>query len=74
MIFLIYSNHNVAERLVRTLKIKIYKKMTTNDNKSYLGYLSKLGDEYNNTYHQAIGKKPIDADYSALTEEIETNP
>ena len=36
--------------------------------KSYLGYLNKLGDEYNNNYHRSIGKKPIDANYSALTE------
>ena len=41
---------------------------------TYLDYLDKLVDEYNNTYHRSIGKKSIDADYSALTEEIETNP
>ena len=39
-----YSAHNegmsvVAARFIRTLKAKIYKKMTANDNKSYLGYL-----------------------------------
>ena len=73
-----YSTHNegksvVAERFIRTSKGKIYKKMTGNDSKSYLNYLNKLADEYNNTYHRSIGKKTIDADYSALTEEIETN-
>ena len=47
--------------------------MTTNDSKSYLNYLIKLLDEYNNTYHHSIGKTAIDADYSALPEEIETN-
>ena len=41
--------------------------------KSYLPYLNKLGDQYNSTYH-SIGKKPINANYSALTEKIETNP
>ena len=41
---------------------------------TYLDYLDKLVDEYNNTYYRSIGKKSIDADYSALTEEIETNP
>ena len=30
-------------------------------------------DEYNNTYHRSIGKTPIWADYSTLTEEIESN-
>ena len=39
---------------------------------SHLDYLDKLVDEYNDTY-RSIGKKPADADYSALTEEIETN-
>ena len=52
---LIYSTHNkgksvVAERFIRTLKGKIYRKMTGNDSQSYLGYLSKLLDEYNNNY------------------------
>ena len=47
--------------------------MTTNDSKSYLGYLNKSVDEYNNAYHLSVGKKPIDPDYSALTEEIESN-
>ena len=49
------------------MKGKIYKNMATNVNKSYLGYLSKLVDEYNNTYHGSISKKSIDANYSALT-------
>ena len=44
--------------------------MTANDNKSYLPYLNKLVDQYNNTYHHSINKKPINADYSALTEKI----
>ena len=48
--------------------------MTADEGKSYLSYLNKLVDQYNNTYHHAIGKKPINADYSALTEKIETNP
>ena len=31
-------------------------------------------DEYNNTYHHSIDKKPINADYSALNKKTETNP
>ena len=46
--------------------------MPADDSKFYLGYLNKLADKYNNSYHHSIGKKPIDADYSVLTEEIET--
>ena len=36
--------------------------------------MSKFVYDYNNTYHRSICKKAIAADYSALTEEIETNP
>ena len=44
-----YSTHNegksvVAGRFVRTLNGKIYRKMTANDSKYYLGYLNKLVD------------------------------
>ena len=48
--------------------------MTANDSKSYLSYLNKLIDEYNNSYHRSIGKKPIGINYSALSKKIETNP
>ena len=37
-----------------------------------LGYLNKLVDKYKNSFHHSNGKISIDADYSALTEEIET--
>ena len=47
--------------------------MTANDNKSYLGYLNKLENEHNNTYHYSIDKKPIDADFFYLSEEIESS-
>ena len=46
--------------------------MTADDNQSYLGCLNKLVDQYNNTYHRSIGKKPIGADYSALTKVVES--
>ena len=73
-----YSTHNegkpvIAERFVKTLKAKIYQKMTPNDSKSFLSYLNKLVDQYNNTYRRSINKKPINADYSALTKKNETN-
>ena len=47
--------------------------MTGNDSKSYLPYLNKLVDQYNNTYHHSINEKPINADCSALAHEIKTN-
>ena len=48
--------------------------MLTNGIKMYLGYLNKLVDESNNSYLYSIVKKSIDADYSTLTEKIESNP
>ena len=48
--------------------------MTANDSKSHLPYLSKLVDQYNNTYHHSIDKRIANADYSALTKNIDTNP
>ena len=76
---LIYSTHNedksvIAERFIKKLKSKLYKEMTANDYKSYLPYLNKLVDQYSNTYYDSIIIKPINDDYSALTENIETNP
>ena len=75
---LMYSKHNegkslIAERFIETLKAKICKKMTANDSKSYLAYLNKLVDLYNNSYHHSVNKKPINADYSTLTEKIEAD-
>ena len=47
--------------------------MKASDSKSYLTYLNKLVDQYNNAYHHSINKKTINATYCALTEEIEMN-
>ena len=77
MIFLYWAYNEgklvVAKRFIRTLKSKIYKTMAANDSKSHLSYLNKLVDEYNNTYHNSIGKKLIDADYFTLNEETDTS-
>ena len=35
--------------------------------------MDKLVDQYNNIYHHSVNKKPINVDYFALTEKIETN-
>ena len=47
--------------------------MTANNSKYYLSYLNKSVDQYNNSYHYSINKKPINADYSDLTGKIVTN-
>ena len=56
---LVSSIHNerkliIAERFTETVKTKIYKKLTANYTKSYISYLNKLVDQYNNTYHHSI--------------------
>ena len=47
---LVYFTHDedrsvVTERFMRTLKVKIYKKMATNNSTSNLDYLKKLAEE-----------------------------
>ena len=47
---LMYSTHNkgksvITEKFIKTLKAKIYKKMTANGSKSYLLYLNKVEDQ-----------------------------
>ena len=51
------SKSIIAERFIKTLKTKIYKKITAKDSKSCLAYLNKLVDKYNNTYHHSFNKK-----------------
>ena len=68
------GNSAIVEMFIKTLKAKIYKKMTANDIKFYLTYLNKLWDQYNNSHYYSINKKPNNADYSALTGKFETNP
>ena len=71
-----YSTHIeekwvIPERFIKILKAKIYKNIS--DSKYYLSFLNKLVDQYNNTFHHFINKKPINANYWALNERIETN-
>ena len=59
-----YSVHNegksvVAERLIRTLKTKIYKYMTSTSKNVYIDKLDDLVGEYNNIY-RTIKIKPVD--------------
>ena len=62
---IIYSTHNerksvVTERFIKTLKNNIYKHMTAISKNACYDVLDEIVDEYNNTYHKTIGKKPID--------------
>ena len=50
----------VAERLIRTLKTKIYKYMTAISKNLYIDKLNDIVDDYNNTYRRTIKMKPVD--------------
>ena len=59
-----YSTHNewkfvIADRLIRTLKNKIYKYMTSVSKNVYIDKLDDIVNKYNNTYHSTIKMKPI---------------
>ena len=60
-----YSIHNqgkpvVVERLIRTLKTKIYKYMTLVSKNVYIDKLDYIVGEYNNAYHRTIKMKLVD--------------
>ena len=60
-----YSLHNegksaVAEIFLKSLKIKIYKYMTSMSNNVYTDKLDDIVSEYNNIYHSTIKMKPVD--------------
>ena len=50
----------VAERLIRTLKNKIFKHMTAISKNVYFDVLDDIVNKYNNTVHRTIKMKPID--------------
>ena len=60
-----YLTHNegksvVAERFIRTLKIKIYKYMTSISKNVYTDKLDDTVNEYNNTYHRTMKMNSAD--------------
>ena len=44
----------VSERIIRTLKNKIFKHMTTVSKNVYFDVLDDIVGDYNNTYHRTI--------------------
>ena len=74
-----YSTHNegksvVAERLIRTLRSKIYKYMNSISKNVYIDKLDDIVNEYNNTYHTTIKMKPIDVkDNTYINDDKEIN-
>ena len=61
----IYSTHNegksvVAERLIRTVKTKIYKYMISISKNVCINKLDQTVNKYNNVYLRTIKMKPVD--------------
>ena len=50
----------VAEKIIRTLKKKIYKYMTSTSKNVYIDKLDDIHDKYDNTYYSTIKMKPVD--------------
>ena len=64
----IYSTHNkgksvVAERIIRTLKNRIYKYVTSLSKNVFIDKLNDIVNKYNNTYHSTIKVNPFDVMY-----------
>lgn len=51
----------IAERLIRTIKSKLYRYFTANDTKRWIDVLPKILHAYNNSIHSSTGYKPVDA-------------
>ena len=54
---LMYYTHNDGKSVIAEGFIKSIKKAAC-DHNFYLPYLNKLVDQYNNTYHHSVNKKP----------------
>ena len=71
-----YSIHNegkyvVAERLIRNLKTKICKFMTSISKNVYIDKLNDVVNEYNNIYHRTIKTKPVDVEDNTYIDSME---
>ena len=50
----------ISERFIRTLKIKIYKNMTSISNNVYIDKLNDIVNIHNNKYHGTTEMNPAD--------------
>ena len=71
-----YSIHNegksvVAERLIRPLKNKTYKYVTSISKNVYIDKLDDIVIEYSNTYHKTIKMKSVDVKENTYIDSIE---
>jgi hypothetical protein len=55
---------NYAERVIKTIKGRIYKYFTKKQTYEYVSHLQDFVDSYNHTYHRSIRMKPADVNHS----------
>lgn len=53
---------SIAERVIRTIKEKLFRSFTLNGNHKWLELLDKVTEDYNDTKHRTIGMKPKNVD------------
>ena len=58
---------SLAERLIRTIKAKLYRYMTHNNTKKYIDILPDIIESYNNSPHSSIGNKQTPLQVHNLT-------
>ena len=71
-----YSGNNegksvVVERLIKTLKSKIYKHMTTIGKNVYFNVLNDIVKNYSNSFHSSIKMKPKDVKDNFFIENVD---
>jgi transposase InsO family protein len=59
---------SIAERMIRTLKSKLYKHFTANNTYNYLKVLPKILESYNNSKHRSIQMAPANVNYDNAEE------
>ena len=63
----------IAKRFIRTLKIKIYKYITSVSKNVYIDKLHDIVNKYNNTYQSTVKMKPVDVKSSTYIDFIKEN-
>ena len=64
---------SVVERWNKTMKNKMWKMFSANNNTVYWDKLDKLVDDYNNTYHSSIKMVPTEASKKENEKQVFTN-
>ena len=64
---------SIVERWNKTMKNKMWKMFSANNNTVYWDKLDKLVDDYNNTYHSSIKMSPTEASKKENKKQVFTN-